>query len=156
MSRAFVKEQDVSDFSLLPARQVSDHPNDVTRHGFLQIETALSRAKKAYSVAHAARDGSALAAARRDVQYWTHRRATAHVVKAPSDDSEVRFGTSVTIERDDGRKQAFQIVGEDEADPNTGTISHVSPLARAMFGKSVGDTVRVGGGEAKIVSIRTE
>ncbi|MGZ5828689.1 MAG: GreA/GreB family elongation factor [Xanthobacteraceae bacterium] len=32
--------------------------------------------------------------------------------------------------RDDGRQQTFRIVGEDEADPAKGSISHVSPLAR--------------------------
>jgi hypothetical protein len=48
----------------------------------------------------------------------------------------------VTIVRDDGREQTFRIVGEDEADPSQGSISHVSPLARSMFGKRVGDVVQ--------------
>jgi Transcription elongation factor, GreA/GreB, C-term len=43
----------------------------------------------------------------------------------------------VTIARD-GRKQTFQIVGEDEADPSKGKISYVSPLARAIMNKEVG------------------
>jgi len=55
----------------------------------------------------------------------------------------------VTIVRDDGREQTFRIVGEDEADPAKGSISHVSPLARSMFGKRVGDVVRAGNGEAE-------
>jgi transcription elongation GreA/GreB family factor len=76
------------------------------------------------------------------------------VVSAPADLSEVRFGTSVTIVRDDGREQTFRIVGEDEADPARGSISHASPLARAMFGKRVGDVVRAGAGEAEIIRIR--
>jgi transcription elongation GreA/GreB family factor len=76
------------------------------------------------------------------------------VVAAPPDPSEVRFGTSVTILRDDGREQAFRIVGEDEADPAHGSISHVSPLARAMFGKRVGDVVAAGTGEAEIIRIQ--
>ena len=54
----------------------------------------------------------------------------------------------MTIVRDDGREQTFRIVGEDEADPAKGSISHVSPLARSMFGKRVGDVVRAGNGEA--------
>ena len=64
------------------------------------------------------------------------------------------FGALVTIQRDDGREQTFRIVGEDEADPAQGSISHVAPLARAMFGKHVGDVVAAGAGEAEIVSIR--
>ena len=45
------------------------------------------------------------------------------------------------------------VVGEDEADPAKGSISHVSPLARSMFGKRVGDVVRAGNGEAEIIRI---
>src|ERR1700694_5564925 len=104
--------------------------------------------------AQASPDRAALAAAGRDLRYWTARRATARVVPAPADRSEVRFGASVTIVRDDGREQTFRIVGEDEADPAQGTISHVSPLARAMYGKSVGDVVQAGAGEAEIIRIR--
>ena len=47
-----------------------------------------------------------------------------------------------------------EIVGEDEADPAHGTISHASPLARALFGKGVGDVVVIAGGEAEIVEVR--
>ena len=50
-------------------------------------------------------------------------------------------------------KQTFRIVGEDKADPAKGSISQVSPLARSMFGKRVGDVVRAGNGEARIASI---
>ena len=135
MSRAFVKEQDADYPEDLPERPVSEHANDVTEAGLAQIERAL-------------------AAASRDLRYWTARRASARVIPAPSDLSEVRFGTSVTIQRDDGREQTFRIVGEDEADPAQGSISHVSPLARAMFGKRVGDVVAAGAGEAEIIRIR--
>jgi transcription elongation GreA/GreB family factor len=76
------------------------------------------------------------------------------VIAAPRDPSEVRFGTSVTILRDDGREQTFRIVGEDEADPAHGSISHASPLARAMFGKRVGDVVAAGTSEAEIIRIQ--
>jgi transcription elongation GreA/GreB family factor len=152
MSRAFVKEQDV-DYLELPERPVSEHPNDVTEAGFAQIEHALAKASEAYAIAQASADRAALAAAGRDLRYWTARRATAHVVPASSDASKVRFGASVTILRDDGREQTFRIVGEDEADPGKGSISHVSPLAQSMFGKRVGDVVRAGNGEAEIKAI---
>jgi transcription elongation GreA/GreB family factor len=59
----------------------------------------------------------------------------------------------VTIVRGDGRRQTFRIVGEDEADPARGTLSHVSPLARALFGKQVGDAIEVARSEAEIVEI---
>jgi transcription elongation GreA/GreB family factor len=154
MSRAFVKEHDADYLDDLPDRPISEHPNDVTATGLAQIERALATAGEAYADAQATADRAALAAARRELRYWTVRRATARVVPAPSDTSEVRFGASVTILRDDGREQTFRIVGEDEADPAHGSISHVSPLARAMFGKRVGDVVAAGAGEAEIIRIQ--
>jgi len=152
MSRAFVKDAEY--LEELPERPVSEHPNDVTEAGLAQIEHALQAASEAYARAQASADRAALADARRDLRYWTARRATARVVPAPADHSEVRFGAAVTIMRDDGREQTFRIVGEDEADPAQGSISHVSPLARAMFGKRVGDVVRAGIGEAEIIRIQ--
>jgi transcription elongation GreA/GreB family factor len=67
--------------------------------------------------------------------------------------AEVAFGTTVTIARDDGRRQTWRIVGEDEADPTRGTLSYVSPVARALMGKRVGDTVRAGKSDAEIIAI---
>jgi transcription elongation GreA/GreB family factor len=152
MSRAFVKEtEDVED---LPDRPISDLPNDVTAEGFRRIEEALAAAQAVQAAAQAAGDRDALASARRDIRYWSARRATASVIPEPSDNSAVRIGHTVTIVRDDDRRQTFRIVGEDEADPARGTISHGSPLARALFGKGVGDAVVVAGGEAEIVEIR--
>jgi transcription elongation GreA/GreB family factor len=152
MSRAFVKDADY--LEPLPERPVSEYPNDVTEAGLAQIELALAVAGEAYAKAQAEADRTALAAAARDLRYWTARRATARVLEAPRDRSEVRFGTSVTILRDDGREQTFRIVGEDEANPAQGSISHASPLARAMFGKRVGDVVAAGTGEAHIIRIQ--
>src|SRR5260370_26049205 len=152
MSRAFVKEQDV-DYLELPERPVSEHPNDVTEAGLAQIEDALAKASEAYAIAQASADRAALAAAGRELRYWTARRASARIVPAPADTSEVWFGASVTIRRDDGRQQTFRIVGEDEADPAKGSISHVSPLSKSMFGKRVGDLVRAGSREPDIEAI---
>jgi transcription elongation GreA/GreB family factor len=153
MSRAFDKDQDSDYREELPERPVSEHPNDVTEAGLAQIEHALAAACEAFAAAQASADRAAIAAAGRDLRYWSARRATARVVPAPADHSEVRFGT-VTIVRDDGREQTFRIVGEDEADPAQGSISQVSPLARAMFGKGVGDVVQAGAGEAEIIRIQ--
>src|SRR5258708_4235108 len=154
MSRAFVREQDVNTPEHLSERPISEHPNDVTESGMAQIEDAFAAAKSAYALAQASNDRASLAAAARELRYWSARRATARVVPASDDATEVRFGASVTIVRDDGREQTFRIVGEDEADPAKGSISHVSPLARSMFGKRVGDVVQAGNGEAEIIPIR--
>lgn len=152
MSRAFVKDsEEVAD---LPDRPISDHPNDVTAEGLHQIEEALAAAQAAQAAAQSAGDRAALASARRDVRYWSARRATAAVIPEPTGNSVVRLGHTVTIVREDDRRQTYRIVGEDEADPARGTISHASPLARALFGKGVGDVVAIAGGEAEIVEIR--
>ena len=151
MSRAFVKDAD--GVEQLPDRPVSGHPNEVTRDGLRQIESALTAAQEAYAASQVVGDREGLASSGRDLRYWTARRSTAVVAPEPEDNSVVRFGHTVTIVRDDGREQAFRIVGEDEADPARGTISHASPLARALFGKGVGEVVSVAGGEPEILSI---
>ena len=151
MSRAFVKETDeVFD---LPDRPVSEHPNLVTKRGLAVIEAGVERWQQALADAQTGEDREKIAAAQRELRYWTARRATADLQPPPGDCSQVRFGSKVTIERDDGRTQTFRIVGEDEADPAEGTISYVAPLARALIGKEVGDVVRVGASEAEIVAI---
>jgi transcription elongation GreA/GreB family factor len=154
MSRAFVRDNDVDSIEDVSDRPVSEHPNDVTETGMAQIEAALAEARAAHATALASSDRRAIAAAARDLRYWSARRATARLVPAPTDLSRVRFGTTVSIIRDDGRQQTFRIVGEDEADPAKGSISHVSPLARAMLGKGIGEVVRAGNDDAEIISIK--
>ena len=152
MSRAFVKEPDGAEAQELPDRVISEHPNLVTPQGLAQIEETLTRLHEQH--AQAAGDRAALASIGRDLRYWTARRSTAQVMPAPEDTGKVQFGSTVTIVRDDGRRQTFRIVGEDEAEPSEGTLSYVSPVARALLNKAVGDVITAGAGEAEIVEIR--
>lgn len=151
MSRAFVNENSFVDD--LPDRPISEHPNLVTEQGLALIESALAEAQRAYGEAQTSGDREALAKAGRDFRYWSARRATARVAHVASDATTVQFGSTVTLVRNDGRQQIFRIVGEDEADPAKGTISHVSPVARALLGRSVGDIVRAGRDDAEITAI---
>lgn len=58
--------------------------------------------------------------------------------------SRVKFGATVTIEdSDSGETQRYVIVGEHEADIKKGRISIGAPVARALIGKEIGDTVTV-------------
>jgi transcription elongation GreA/GreB family factor len=98
-------------------------------------------------------DAAEIARIDRELRYWTARRASAQLVPAPDHPQTVQFGVTVTIARGDGRRQTFRIVGEDEADPARGTLSHVSPLARALYGKTAGDSAEVGGGEVEILGV---
>lgn len=153
MSKAFTKEAEGGDvYDDLPDRPISSH-NLVTRKGLQLIEAELARLHEAHAAAHDADDKPLLAKINRDLRYWTSRRATAQVVEAPQQPSEVTFGAKVTIERQDGRRQTYEIVGEDEADPSHGTLSYVSPVAQALMGKPVGETVQAGATEATIVEI---
>jgi len=153
MSRAFVKQDAEEAFEELPERPVSEHPNYVTPLGLSLIEAELTRLSKEHATAVAASDRESLARTARDLRYWTARRASAQLIPPPTDCSHVRFGCTVTLGRDDGRRQTFRIVGEDEADPAKGTLSHVSPLARALMGRKVGDVVPAGRDEAEILAI---
>jgi transcription elongation GreA/GreB family factor len=153
MSKAFTKEAEGGEvYDDLPDRPVSPH-NLVTRKGLEMIEAELGRLHREHAAAQDADDRPKLAKINRDLRYWTSRRATAQVMEQPKDAAEVRFGSTVTIARDDGRRQTYRIVGEDEADPSLGTLSYVSPVAQALMGKQVGDTVQAGTADAEIVAI---
>ena len=75
------------------------------------------------------------------------------MVARPINPAKVEFGCCITILRADGREQTYRIVGKDEADPARGTISYVSPVARALLGKQVGEVVRVGKSDIELVAI---
>src|SRR5579862_709192 len=56
----------------------------------------------------------------------------------------VKFGATVTLaDEETDEEQKFQIVGEDEADISRGRLSVTSPLARALIGKGIGESVEV-------------
>ncbi len=158
MSVAFTREEDLEATAAdLADRPISPHPNLVTPEGLAAIEAELASARAAYTAAQVQgsieSDRTAMARATRDLRYWSARRASAQLVEPTEDDGAVRFGGSVSIEREDGRAQTWRIVGEDEADPTAGSVSHVSPLARAVMGKRVGDEVTVAGQSAEIVAV---
>jgi transcription elongation factor GreA len=64
----------------------------------------------------------------------------------------IKFGATVTLVDEDTEEEAkYQIVGQHEADVKEGRVSVTSPIARALIGKSVGDSVEVatpGGGRS--------
>jgi transcription elongation factor GreA len=57
---------------------------------------------------------------------------------------QVMFGATITlVDEDTDEKASYQIVGPDEADVKAKRLSVTSPLARALIGKKVGDSVEV-------------
>lgn len=143
--------------TLLPERPISPHPNLVTETGLKALETQLAEARTAFEAANAIEDINEkrrqLAGPSRDIRYLVERLRTAQVMAAPTSSETVAFGNTVKFSRDDGRIQTYRIVGEDEADPKAGTISYVSPVARLLLGKGVGDLVTLNGQELEIVAI---
>ncbi|MDK4740359.1 transcription elongation factor GreA (plasmid) [Rhizobium sp. CB3171] len=159
MAVAFTKEEsaETAAETQLPDRAISPYQNLVTEAGLRALNAALQEAREQYEAASAVEDVNErrrqTAVPLRDLRYFNERVRTAEVIAAPTSNETVAFGSTVTFSRDDGRVQTYRIVGEDEAEPKQGTISYVSPVARSLMGKSVGDPVMVGDHELEIVSI---
>ncbi|WLS09556.1 transcription elongation factor GreA [Shinella sumterensis] len=159
MSVAFVKEEtaETAAETQLPDRPISPHQNLVTETGLKALEAQLQAAREAFEAANALEDVNErrrqTAGPVRDLRYLAERLRTAQLVPAPTANDVVAFGSTVTFSRDDGRVQTYRIVGEDEADPKAGSISYVSPVARKLMGKAVGDVVTVGEQELEIETI---
>ncbi|MDR3463438.1 MAG: transcription elongation factor GreA [Beijerinckiaceae bacterium] len=159
MSVAFVREESAEAAAEidLPDRAISPYPNLVTPSGLEALAKALADARAAFDAAQKIDDVKErwrhAAPALRDMKYYDERVTSAKLMPPAVSTGTIAFGHSVTFVRDDGRKQLFKIVGEDEADPRSGSISYVSPVARALIGKSVGDVVFVNDHEIEIVAI---
>ena len=159
MSVAFVREESAAAARevSLPLRAISAYPNLVTPSGLRALEQALADGQQALEAAQMIEDATerrrASELAARDVRYFAERVASAIPQAKPAGTALVAFGSKVTILRDDGRRQTFRIVGEDEADPRGGSIAYVSPLARRLIGKHASEAVEMDGREIEIVSI---
>ncbi|WP_339757557.1 transcription elongation factor GreA [uncultured Hoeflea sp.] len=159
MSVAFTKEEssETAAETLLPDRPISAHPNLVTLTGLKQLQAQLENARAAYEAANSIEDVNERrrqqAGPLRDARYFTERVRSAELLPVPTAHDVIAFGASVTYTRDDHPAQTYRIVGEDEADPKTGTISFASPVARALMGKAVGDVVEVNEQELEVISI---
>jgi transcription elongation GreA/GreB family factor len=161
MAVAFTREEDYEARAAdLPDRPISPHPNLVTASGLAAIERELASAREAYAAAQAeggiSADRTAMARATRDLRYWSSRRASAQLMEPAGPAEAVQFGRTVEIEREDGRRQAFRIVGEDEADPARGLVSWRSPLAQAVIGAEAGDEIAMEKPKGEIVVVKVQ
>jgi transcription elongation GreA/GreB family factor len=147
MSRAFVSESDTeSAADALPDLPQSPHPNYVTKSGLRALEKRLSTAQGEQRQLTEAPDDPAkelrLAHLNRDIRYLEGRIERAILVNpAQQPTDEVAFGAVVEVTDANGQSHSFAIVGEDEADAEHGSVSWVSPLARALIGAEVGDEI---------------
>ena len=103
---------------------------------------------------HSAKDRQGMVEAKiRDLESKLSRAQIIDPTKLSGD--RVVFGATVTLEEtESGKELRYQILGETEIDIEQGKISIVSPLARALIGKAVGDEVKVPGkGGPRLVEI---
>lgn len=165
MSRAFVKESD-DDLAAgeLPERPVPAHANYVTPRGLELLQQRLRELQDRHEQMKrtADEDSAAKQALReidRDLRYVRAQLERAEVVDpAQQPRDEVHFGAAVTIEDEEGQRQSYMLVGDDEADVAGGRISWAAPLARALMNARLGDTVvwrrTTGDTEVEVVDIR--
>ncbi len=165
MSRAFVKESDDDNAAgELPERPLPAHANYVTAKGLELLQARVRELTEAHeSLKSEAEEDSAarhkLREIDRDLRYFRSQLERATLVDTVNQPREqVHFGAVVKIEDEEGVAQEFAIVGDDEADVAAGKISWASPLAHAMIGAKVGDTViwrrPAGEAEVSIIDIR--
>ena len=164
MSKAFTKESDEGlDFDEeSPEPSSNGKPNYITTGGLKALQEEYhklfsgERPKLVEVISWAASNGDRsengdyiygkrrLREIDRRLKFLSRRMADAIVVplgKQPKD--QVLFGARVSVEDGDGKKVTYQIVGEDEIDVNNRKISWISPIAKALLNKKLGDTAIV-------------
>jgi len=128
----------------LPDLPLSPHPNYVTHSGLAQLHERLAAAEARRPELDSAGPAKAAEAAEfaRDMRWLQARLSSAIVVESDRQSADrVAFGASVEAVDQHEHRHRYRIVGEDQADPEHGLVSWVSPLARALEGARVGDNV---------------
>lgn len=147
MSRAFINEDQIDQVGEdLVERQISEEPNYVTTSGLQHLQQEVVRLETLRDQLIPKKDDPfvalELAEAERDLRYFSTRLESAILVDTSSHpQNEARFGAIVSVEEEDGQVLEFHIVGEDEADIAQHKVSWASPLAKALIGHKVGETV---------------
>jgi transcription elongation factor GreB len=148
MSRGFVKEDDQEEVPMVPPRAhlPAGVPNYVTPAGMDELlgeQQALMDEIKNLDIASEKERRIAVNHIAAKLQLLNDRINEARVIdlkEQPRD--EIRFGAKVTIKIEGtNESQTFQIVGVDETDISKGKISFLSPLAKVLTNKKVGDKV---------------
>jgi transcription elongation factor GreB len=148
MSRGFIKEDDQEEVPIVPQRAYLPEgvTNLVTRAGMDQLlaeKQLLIDEKDNLSSTNEDEKRISLNYINARLQLLNNRIAEAKVVDLKGQpQNEIRFGAIVTLKTEvSGNIQIFQIVGVDEADIAKGKISFISPLAKALINKKVGDKI---------------
>jgi transcription elongation factor GreB len=163
MNKAFTKEDESPEPALVPPRASlpPGTPNYVTARGLELLRDELSRldderTKQGLTIKpeERAMKLGRLAAQRNALEERIAAATLVNVAKQPP--GEVRFGASVDVRTAADQLRTYRIVGVDEAEPTAGLVAFVSPLARALLGRNVGEivTVRTPRGEDELEIVR--
>lgn len=179
MSRAFVKEDDSGEAPIIPPRAAlpPGTPNYVTPHGLELLRSELQELEQQRSEASAKQEDETeqrrqQAIIQGKISALNQRIATAKVIDPRNQPpEEVRFGATVQLRshpartdrkpaRPAAKDRTFTIVGVDEASIADGRVAFVAPIARAVLGASLGQTVNLRLGRTEevleVVSINYE
>jgi transcription elongation factor GreB len=148
MSKAFTSEEATIEMVVPPRAPLPPGvPNYVTPYGLEQLRAERRRIEAERAALERGPDegrGAALTAWSTRLAELEQRLSSAELVEPASiEPGVVRFGSRVTVADESGHEKTFQIVGVDEADAAHGKIAFLAPLAQALLGKELGDTVRV-------------
>lgn len=147
MSRGFVKESDQEELPIVPPR--ADLPpgvvNYVTENGYAELIAERDQMVAERENISAADDNERRIAANyltAKLQLLNDRIASAKIIKlSEQPKNEIRFGATVSFRFDTEQKtQTYQIVGVDEANIAKRKIAFISPIAKILIDKKVGDT----------------
>ncbi|WP_081211196.1 GreA/GreB family elongation factor [Salegentibacter sediminis] len=148
MSRGFVKEEDQEEAPLIPPRAALPDgvTNYVTPKGFelLQKEKKeLEQQRTSIKIKDEVESRRAKSVIDGKLKLLNDRIVTARILDPRSQaKDEVRFGASIKFKhKESGELQEFTIVGVDEADVKKNKIAFIAPIARAVTGKKIGETV---------------
>ena len=139
MSVAFRRDSDEEHLEPKFELPIPAGPNLVTQRGLALIERQIAKLQRKLTEVN---DQTIAAAIRRDLRYWQTRQITAEVPPVPSGD-KVEVGVTVRA-LVNGKARTLTIVGDDEAEPASGSISFKAPLSKAMLGAEVGDVLPLG------------
>lgn len=141
MSKAFTKDDDGTPPAPLRRRGIPvPDPNFVTPAGARAASAELDQLTRSAGDPDRIRE-------------LTEHLATAQEV-APDDREAVGLGAAVTVEDSAGKRTTYRLVGAIETDTRRGWLSWQSPIANALWGARIGDTIELPrGDEVEIVAI---
>jgi transcription elongation factor GreB len=151
VSKAFTKEEAPEPLLVVPARAPWPEgvPNYVTPRGLRLLQAELEQLRSQRTALEAQQESSQKGAAQEQLLALTQRLhelegrlASATLIEPPAKaGDQVRFGATVSLRLASGEQRRYTLVGVDEADAGQGRVSFVAPIARALIGRRVGESV---------------